>query len=219
MTELRPGAWRRAALLTVVVFVHLVLAAPVPHVVTVNDLRKEASKRELRAWSERLGAVGIALGPEELGVEVRRWTGWIGGTHRALKAPYSRVRRWTGTSQGWALFAVPAAHPPRFEIRIRRKGSRDGETVFLHLDPEHDWWRERLVYRRLRGLWNEAGHGRRPSGVYRRFARWIADRAFEEFPDATFVTVRQLVTHTPLPGDPPDDSTTPRYRLTLRRTP
>lgn len=217
MTDLGPGAWRRAALLAAVVGMQLVLAAPVPHIVTKEDLRKQASQRELRAWSQRLATIGLTVSPEVLGDRVRHYTGMIGGAHRALKAPYAPIRRWTGTRQGWALFAVPAAEPPRLEIRVRTAGAADGETVFLHLDPEHDWWADQLVYRRLRGAWNEAGHGRRPSSIYRRFSRLVADRLFAERPDIDFVTVRQLVRRTPLPGEPADDSVRRRFRITHKR--
>lgn len=217
MTALRPGAWRRAAILAVVIGVQLMLAAPVPRVVTAQDLRRESSAREIRAWSKRLSWVGIDLPPAALRRQIRRWTGRVGGAHRALKRPLHPLRRWTGTGQGWALFAVPARHSPRFEIRVRREGQVDSELLFLHLDPEHGWWEQRLVHRRLRGLWNEEGRRRIPSPAYRRFAGWIADRVFEEQPDVQEVTVLQRITHTTLPGEPPDERVEERHRITATR--
>lgn len=219
MTELRPGAWRRAGILALVIGVHLVMAAPVPHVVSSRDLRKEASQRELRAWAGRLGALGIELTPEELGEQVVRHTRTIGGLHRAAKAPWAPLRRLTGTNQGWALFAIPSADPPRLEIRVRRRGSADMETLFLHLDPEHDWWREQLVYRRVRGNWNSAGYGPRPSSSYRRFAHFVGRRILAERPEVDVVVVRQLVGHTPLPGEAPAGEPEPRFRVVTRREP
>lgn len=206
----------RALLLAFVIGVHGVFAAPVPHIVTPEQLKNPVSRDEVATWARRLTAIGYTIDTDTLGERVVEVSGQIGGLHRSLKLPFIPWMRFTGTGQGWALFANPDTHPGRFNIRVRRGGG-PMEDLYLQLDPEHDWWRTRLAYRRLRGCWSAGGFSKRPRSIYRRFGSWIAGRVFLDQPDVTAVQVRTLRTHTTLPGEPVDPRVERRHVITIER--
>lgn len=208
----------RAALITVALAIHAIAAAPVPHVVTREDMRNPVSQEEVRRWAARLGSLGYPIDAPTLGERVMDVTAVIGGFHRALQRPFRPLFRWTGTGQGWALFANPDIYPSRLEIRVRRQDG-DLEPLYLRLDPEHDWARDLLSYRRVRGVYDGGGYGKRPRPPYRRFAAWIGQRIFDADPAVTEVEVRMLRTHTTLRGMAPDDTVERRHVIAIRRTP
>ncbi|MEN0065104.1 MAG: hypothetical protein AAGA48_23375 [Myxococcota bacterium] len=206
-------SWR-AALIAGVLLVHCTLAAPLPHVITDAELKTPTAREEIRRWTERLSAVGLDMEPVVFGKRVQAVSSAIGRTHNALKRPYRPIGKLTGTGQGWALFANPNLHPHRFNVRVA-KGEGPFEDRYLQLDPEHDWWRARLRYRRVRGCWDTV-LGLRLS--QKRFGRWLANTIFEAEPDVTRVQTRMIRTHTNVPGQRPSARPTrPRQVLTFRR--
>jgi hypothetical protein len=211
------AAGLRAAALTVALGFHLVAALPLPHVVTAADLKNPVSREEVAAWARRLRALGVELTADELGEHVMAVTGVIGGAHRALLTPARPWFRLTGTGQGWALFANPDTHPARLQLRVFRTGSPEPELLYQALDPEHAWRSDTLRYRRLRGVYDAGGFGKKPRGPYVRFAKWIAAEALAERPDVERVEVRTLRTHTTLPGEPADDAVEVRHVVTVER--
>ncbi len=215
------GRWPvvRALLLAIGLGFHGLAAAPLPHVVTRDDLKNPVTVEEVSAWARRLTQLGYAISPEELGEHVITVSGWIGGAHKAVLAPARPVFRFAGTNQGWALFANPDTHPARLQIRVRRSGRREFEVLFQHLDAEHDWWAETLTYRRLRGVYDAGGYRSKPRGPYKRFSRWVGQRVLDEIPEVTTVEIRTLRTHTTLPGEPPDPKVEVRHVVTVERTP
>lgn len=208
----------RAAFITGMLVIHGIAAAPLPHVVTKRDLQNPVAIEEVERWASRLTALGYAISPEDLGARVMEITGLIGGTHRGLLKPFRPMFRYTGTGQGWGLFANPDIFPSRLEIRM--KGAEgDWQTAYLRLDPEHRWERDVLTYRRVRGIYDAGGFGKSPNPAYRRFADWIGKRLLDSDPTAEEVEVRMLRTHTTLRGQKPDDKITPRHAITVRRAP
>jgi len=205
----------RAALLALVIGVHLVWAAPLPPTISDAELKTPTAQEELRRWSQRLASLGVSVSPEQLGERVQAVAGVIGRSHRAVMRPFRPVGALTGTSQGWPLFANPNLRPPRFEVRVRRRGG-EFERRYAQLDPEHDWWRARLRYRRVRGNWSTFTGVRQSQ---RRFARWLARRVFDEEPDVVAVQTRMLRTRTPLPGRAHDGHARgePRQVITIER--
>lgn len=205
----------RAGFIALVLAVHGLAAAPLPHVVTRRDLESPVAAEEVDRWAQRLTALGYTISPQELGEKVISITGLIGGTHRALLRPFRPMFRYTGTGQGWGLFANPDIFPSRLEIRAQRGG--DWQTVYLRLDPMHRWGADVLTFRRVRGIYDAGGYGKRPQAPYRRFADWIGRRLLESDPEVTAVEVRMLRTHTTLRGQRPDDKVTPRHTIEVRR--
>jgi hypothetical protein len=196
----KPTTWAyvRAALLFVVVLVHGIRVAPLPQVVKPEELKDPVAKEEVRRWTERLAALGYTIGPEELGERVVSVTGVIGRAHRSLTKPFEPFFRWTGTNQGWALFANPDTHPSR----LRVDGVRDGvrEVLFLADDDEHAWLEPVLTQRRIRPLHDAKGARRKPTGSYRRFANWVWVQAKADYPDLDGIELVLIETHSALPG-------------------
>jgi hypothetical protein len=210
-----PWALARAALVTALLVVHGLAAAPVPHVVTKRDLANPVSAEEVDRWARRLTALGYTIDKDELSQRVMDITAVIGGAHRRLLLPFRPLFKYTGTGQGWGLFANPDNFPSRLEIRARRAGS-DWQTVYLRLDPQHTWAVDVLTYRRIRGIYEANGYGKRPNAPYKRFASWIARRLLAVDPSVEEVEVRMLRTHTTLRGERPDPRAEPRHPIVTR---
>jgi hypothetical protein len=213
---LSPWAYVRAALITALLVVHGLAAAPVPHVVTKRDLANPVAAEEVARWAERLTALGYTIGKDELAQRVMDITAVIGGTHRRMLLPFRPLFKYTGTNQGWGLFANPDIFPSRLEIRARR--GEDWQTVYLRLDPQHTWARDVLTFRRIRGIYEANGDGKRPNAPYKRFAAWISKRLMEADPAVEEVEVRMLRTHTTLRGQRPDPRAEPRHPILTRRS-
>jgi hypothetical protein len=216
----------RAAVLTAVLAVHCVAAAPLPQVVTPRELEGPVAREEVARWASRLTALGYTIDAEQLGERVVSVSGAIGRAHRALLAPYRPVFRYTGTGQGWALFANPDIWPSRLEVRVRRSERGAWELLYRRLDPAHPFQDPVIAYRRVRGVYEAAGDGRRPRAPYRVFAAWYAERILREdpgvfvggpHPPVQAVEVRMVRTHTTVPPQPPDEVAEPRHSIIRRR--
>ena len=209
----------RAALITMALVVHGWAAAPMPHPVTRDDLRNPVTREEIDRWAGRLSALGYPISREELTDRVVEVSKAFGGFHRWLLTPFRPMFRWTGTGQGWALFANPDIYPSRLELRIRRAGEVRFEPLYLRLDPDRDWADDLLSYRRVRGIYDAGGNGNRPRAPYRRFADWIGHRVLSADPTVEEVEIRMQRTHTTLRGQPHDDHVDLRHAITVRRDP
>ncbi|MEQ1569759.1 MAG: hypothetical protein ABMA64_29255 [Myxococcota bacterium] len=207
----------RAALLAGVIAVHGLAAAPLPHVVTPNDLKNPVSADEVAQWASRLSALGWPTTPDALGQQVVAVTGVIGGAHRAALAPVRPALRLTGTGQAWGLFANPDNFPERLTVRVRDPSG--WRIVYRRVDPERRWDARVLEYRRVRGIADSGGYRTKPSAMYERFAQWVGRRALAAMPEVSEVEVSMVRTHTTLPGAPRDPAERPRHVVTVKRSP
>jgi hypothetical protein len=206
-------AYLRAALITVVVLVHGVAALPVPHVVHPRELDDPVARDEVARWVERLGRVGVELTPEELGTLVVTWSGRLGRAHRQVLAPARPLFRWTGTGQGWALFANPDTHPSRLELSFLQ--GTDERLAYRRLDDVHDWQADVLAYRRVRGLYDATSARHRATPTVRRLAGWLLSEAPAQVDG---LQLRQVATPLRLPGSRrKPKSPKERYRIEVRR--
>ena len=208
-----PSPKVRAALLAVVIAVHGVAAAPLPNGVSEGDFKNPIARDEMRRWSEILKGVGIEATPEELAKTALGLGKKTSELRKTLLKPFGPIFRVSGTGQGWGLFTYPNSYPHRMEIDMRV--GDQWQTLFRALDPEHTWMEHHLTYRRVRGVYDDNVMSTRSS--YNNFVRWIAKRAFEDFPQAEAVRVRMIRSHVVLPGAPPDPETTVRLIRTVQR--
>jgi hypothetical protein len=119
----------------------------------------------------------------------------------------------TGTGQGWALFATPDSYPQRLEVWI---GVGDEERrVSCRADARYPYLADVFAFRRVRGVFD--GVSGKPKGTYRRFTKWVATRALADFPEAEWVRVQQVRTHTVLPWEAPDAMQAVKFAMTHRR--
>ena len=198
-------AWARAGLITVVLLAQWADAMPLPEL-TKRDLANPIAQDEVRRWRDVLASLGVELTADELaeiGLDVGR------GARKArstLLRPWAPFRRITGTGQGWGLFAYPDPYAGRLVIAER---THDGawETFYQAPQTAGGFLTTQLRYRRMRGIWDDAGDRVKPKGVYDDFATWVARRRFEERPELELVEVRLDLHRVLLPGEgeAPDD--------------
>ena len=188
----------RAALLAVVVAAHGVAALPLPHAVRPQELRDPVARDEVRRWAERLTALGYTIDDAALGERVVSVTGWIGGAHRRVLAPVRPWFRWTGTGQGWALFANPDTHPNRIQVAVHRGGTE--EVIYLRGDPTKQAFAPWIESRRIRPVYDAHANRSRPTPEYRRYVVWLSNRIRASDPTVEAVSVSLIETHTPARG-------------------
>lgn len=183
-----PWAYLRAGLIALVLLAQWADAMPLPEL-KKRDLDNPIAQDELKRWQGVLASVGVELTTEELaegGLEVGAA---MRKGRRAVLAPWAPFRRITGTGQGWGLFAYPDPYAGRLVVAERVQDA-GWETFYTAPQTEGGLLTQQLRYRRIRGIWDDAGDRVRPREVYDRFATWIARRRFEERADIELVEVR-----------------------------
>lgn len=208
-------AWMRAGVITAVIAVHSMIAAPSPRGVDREDLRTLEGKEEIDRWRELLSSVGVEVTRRELSDEVVYWTHAVNDAHRSLRKPFVPWLRATGTGQGWALFASPDTWPHRLEVYIYVEDR--WVPIYRRNDPapDLDFLDDVFRYRRVRGIYD--GSTEKQRVVYWNFSRWIAKKALIAHPDATKVRIQMVRTHTTLPWEAPDPSEKARAQRVFTR--
>ena len=158
---------------------------------------------ELERWVGLLADLGIETTRGELVDHILDSGGRLVGLRKAALAPLQPVFRATGTGQGWGLFAYPDSYPDRLVVEGRTADST-WAPLYVALDPDHDFLRPQLTYRRVRGVYD--GHSDRPGRPYDNFVHWVAQEAFANAPGLSAVRVRFERSHT-LPPTQPQDPT------------
>jgi len=213
-TPLGWKAWLRAALITVALVVHGIFALPSPYGIDEGDLHTPEGKEEIRRWTSILGAVGVDVSVEQLSAQTIYWTHAIHAAHSKLRRPFIPWMKFTGTGQGWALFASPDTYPHRLEIYVLE--DRKWRPVFVRNHPTLDFLDRTLRYRRVRGVYD--GSTRTQRVPYWNFARWVARQAFVAYPKAGKVRIQMVQTHTTVPGEPEDTEEIVRVKRVLKRS-
>lgn len=179
------------------VLINLWIAIPFSSAVTASELKKPGGREEIDHWMALFDSWGLDVDRSEFEAAVIDVTGRISAVDKATVAPFKPWMRLTGTGQAWALFASPDTHPHRFTVDGR---SADGEweVYFRRLDPEHAEMRDWFTYRRIRGIYD--GSATKQGRTYKNFARWVARELMTRHPELDEVRVRQIRTHTTVPG-------------------
>ncbi len=196
----------RAGLLLLVIGAHLLVALPIGPRVTRSSLKSDVGQSEVDVWMRLAGPLGFTRqGFEET---VLTWSDRLVTTDEMITAPVRAVLRVFRQGQSWGLFAGTDRTPQRIEVRGK---TADGAEVLLYrrLDPEHDFLRPWLDFRRVRGVYDLSGKSVPPR--YKNFCSWVADRAFAAYPELVEVTVTQVQIEVRLPSEPPDPRTKDMY--------
>ncbi len=164
------------------IFVHLlsVLLLSLPSSNRLGDKSHWNAPRqqtELHSWADRLGV-------DKEDFEAFLWR----NTQRYLKArkwlarPFLRYADYTGTRQGWTMFANPRLVTGRFEIEVEIEGQ--WQLVFRPLDSEADWNQWQFEHNRVRKLMGRLAT--KPHQIaYNEFTKWTARQLADDFPEAT----------------------------------
>jgi hypothetical protein len=183
-------AWPHLRTLFIAFHVAAIVALSLPTSRVLLDRsgwESENTRTELVRWSERLGRLGVETTPAGLEQTVRRLIGRYVGVHAVLTAPFARYARFTGATQGWAMFAAPQKHPAELHIDIL-----EGHTwrpIYRPHSAEHDFWGPRFRHNRMRkqlGRFARTFH----TGVYDRLAQFVAREAALAYPGARAIRVR-----------------------------
>jgi hypothetical protein len=196
-----------------VILVNWLDGMPIP-VLKPKDLRYAVAREELARWSGLFGAVGLSLSPDELADMALDASATITGAKRSLMAPWQPVKVHTGTGQSWGLFAYPDPHAGRLIVRAHAS-DQQWRTLFSAPEGEGEL-ADLLRYRRVRGVWDDAGDRPNPSPLYDRFATEVARRAFAADPTLVEVEVRIDLIHIQLPSEGGEAKPEERRHVRLR---
>ena len=202
----RPAAlarqgWPHVRALLVLAHLLAILAVAVP--APAGGMRRTAWKAptvqaELPAWATRFRSAGVEVSDAEFEDRLWRFASRYMDVRGGLLDPLRPYYRYAGTSQSWRMFVAPHRHPSRLEVAVKQ--GADWEVVYLQARPGADWMQPVLEHDRTRSvLFRYAWKSFR--GSYKKLARWLAVRAFQDFPDATEVRVRWLKQQTPSPRE------------------
>jgi hypothetical protein len=150
------------------------------------------------AWITLLLALGFVAGWPNISPAIAarlppglaHLAGRLPAIQAALLGPFTPLAYAFGiTTENWKLFTSTGGI--RHRLWIEARGPGDEAWVLLHRahDDEHAYLRETLEYRHLRSIWNPHGYGM--AGDYGLFARWVARRAFLDFPRFDRVRIRE----------------------------
>jgi hypothetical protein len=191
----------RAGLIALVILSQAVAAIPNPPELKDSALEDPSAIAEIDAWVDALGRLGIERDREQVHAIGKWWTTRLRGTREALVWPFQPAFQFTGTGQGWGLFAFPDMQPHRFEVAVAEQGA-DFKDIYVDLDREADFMASVFACRRVRAVYNP---GNKPPPAYTPFSDWLADEVFEAYPDAEQVRIgfrrsRRLKSGEPHPG-------------------
>ena len=206
----------RAGVIALVLLAHGIYALPLPPGVSERRVAEAPFQRDLDPWLHLFALLHLPVDRPALQTFVVRSSSALHTLHTTLKAPFAPAMDLVGANQAWALFAATTVTPDRLEVAIRRGGSRKWEVVLRRLDPCCTWREPMLEYRRIRGVWD--GMREAPRAGYKGLTKWIAARAFDDFPDATEVRVRLVRRTLSLPGDPPIDDVSFKHERVHHRS-
>lgn len=188
------SAWPqvRAALIALHLVAITLMALPAP----VGGMNRKAwaeptVQAELDAWAARLGVDRDTFEDQLWDVASAVMT-----VRTAALKPFRPYYRLCGTHQSWRMFVAPHVYPSRLQVRVRT--GKDWQTVYEVRSAEHAWHREQLDTDRMRSAVFRYGWTTYEP-TYRQFAKWLADQALADFPDADEVQVRFVKARTPTP--------------------
>jgi len=173
----------RAVLITAHLVAVTLMAIPAPEGALDRAAWKDPTvQNEFATWANNLDTT-----PEEL--EERLWnlTRSYMDRRGEVLAPFGRYYHYCGTTQGWRMFIAPHRHPTALHLDIRERGN--WRPVYIERDSQHRWLGHVLDSYRFRSVIFRFGW---PGyeGEFEEFARWIASRAKNDFPEADAVRVR-----------------------------
>ena len=153
---------------------------------------------EIHAWSSRLTWLGFSADPVEF--EDQLWdfaTAYMDARNKIIRPAFAYAR-WCGTWQPWQMFVAPHRYPSRLHVDVLI--DETWQPIYIARSSNHDWQRPLLDHERVRSMlfryaWR---HHRRN---HRKFCKWLAVSAAEDFPDATQIRMRWHQTQTPTPEE------------------
>ncbi len=180
-------AWPQLRAVLVALHVVAVVVLSFPSAGRIADRgrwKSERNQREIGLWAKRLTGLGWSVTHAELDSQLwaaaTRYLAVREGMARPL-APYVAI---AGTGQVWGLFRAPQRRPG--ELRIEIDEGSGFRAIHVSRSSEHDWRWWQLGHNRFR---KQLGRIAGDSRLFDQLARWLGDRAFEDFPRARSVRI------------------------------
>ncbi len=145
-------------------------------------------QRELAAWSDRLG-----MGKEDFESFLWRNTQRYVRARKWVTRPFLTYADYSGTRQGWTMFASPRLTTGRFEVEVEIAG--EWQLVFRPRDGVADWNRWQFDHNRVRKLLGRLAN-KPHQRAYNELAKWIAHKLAEDFPNASRAKITLLTWQT-----------------------
>ena len=205
----------RAALIGLALLGHGIYALPLPRKITDEDMKKPDHQRDLDLWTGWMEQLRVPLDREDLARITVEGSTALAKLHDTLKKPWAPLFGLVGVNQAWALFASATTHPDRLVVSIQEEGSTEWRPILRRLDPCCTWHEGQLEYRRIRGVWDGQNDKMRPG--YKGLTKWIARRAFDQYPEAKRVRVHLERGVSVYPWEELDPSTTVELERVHRR--
>jgi hypothetical protein len=183
----------RAALIALHLIVMALFALPNPSASRGSDWRTIQVQRLIHHWSGRLN-----VAPDELAHGARAALHSYVLIYPRIVEPLDPYRRWVGVSQGWHLFATAPDHP--YDVRVAIDTGDGFHTIRTTVHSKHNWRETQLRHHRVRRIERQLWRTNVVPEWYG-WTNWCAVKAFEDFPEATSVRIRQVRWLTPPPGE------------------
>lgn len=191
----------RAALLLVIITINGISAAPLARKADRKALERPLAQDEIKRWQGIASSVGIELSTADLGEFSYQWAKFGLEIRKFFLDPLKPAFRITGTGQAWALFTYPDRFPSRLVVEARRTGGK-WVRLYAALDDDAAFLREKLVFRRMRGVYDSSSE--KVANSYDPFCSWMAAEVFAAYPDYDEVRVLFQRIHTREPHEAAD---------------
>ena len=190
----------RAALLLVVLAPNLFASLPLARSASRKNFDTPVARDEFTRLRELAATFGWTLSHEEMADFVFAAAHAEVAFRNALLAPARPFFRITGTGQAWGLFSYPDRFPAQLIVESRPRGGAY-QLRFAALDQDADLGAEKLVYRRVRGVYDS--NSDKLGATWDPFVSWAAGEVFAADPEAYEVRVqfRRLRTFEPNEAD------------------
>jgi len=178
----------RAALITLVLFFCVAEAMPLP-TLKKRHMNRTVAQDEADRWVDILGGVGVDMDRQTLVKKVLQVSRKTGKFHNQLIRPWKKFERPLGMGQRWALFTFTDPNPGRMVIEGRGSGGDWFELYRAPMGGEPEL-AKLLHYRKVRGIWDDAGDRPYPGKLFDRWVTWVGGRIFEMYPNVDVIRLR-----------------------------
>lgn len=196
------AAWRRVPLHLFVVY-HLaaitLASLPDPRVPSEAERQNPLFAEEFASWSERLNGWGLETTPQGLANWAWNTAAGYNRIRDKILTPFKPYFEYFGPRQGWHMFAGANLYPSRLVVDIEERGA--WRTLFAESRPEFSWRKSQLAHEHIRGGLYCMAFLEEDDDNFQGFARWVAQQAASDFPQARRVRVTLFKFRSPSPEE------------------
>jgi hypothetical protein len=187
----------RAALLAFHVLAVIALSLPGAQIARSARWNSRLMRQDVADWAAALNRLGIHVAPEELRRRLHALATSYVVVRSELVAPFALYAQVTGARQGWAMFASPQRRPSELHVDgITAQGLR---PLYRPHDSHAAFMADYFLNNRMRKFQGRFARAMRDQ-YYEDFAKFVAKRAFVQYPELSEVRVA-LYSYAALPPE------------------